>query len=94
MKIFELFGQSEDDTEDDMVGGVIAFWIIYIVVWLLLNIIGTIYTIKISKCPPNKKAGYFTAAIITCIIGWLGIPILNITAPIIWATANLKQYCI
>ncbi len=89
MKILELFGQSDDDDNS----GVITFWVVYVILWLLLNIIGTIYTIKIGNCPPSKRAGYFTAAVVTCILGWLGIPILNITAPIIWVTANLNKYC-
>ena len=75
-----------NDTQTAVIGGVIGGWVTYVVIYIVLNIVGTIYFTKVINFPKSfletnaMKGGQITALI----LGWVGIPIVNLCAPITW----------
>lgn len=75
--------QTEDD--GDLTDAQIAGVAIALVIVLTLNIVGTVYYVKIvkEKVPvPEGERGWDLASVI---LGWVMMPLLNISSPISYA---------
>ena len=65
-----------------------VWFVVMVFLYIVLNIIGTIYYAKLNALPLSKTITSDTkgGALASVIIGWLGVPIVNITSPILYAT--------
>lgn len=87
----EMVTQSADDVEAGTsftLGVLIGFIIVPLLIWLALNIVGTVYYAKLKN--RQVEPGLEGFALATVILGWLGLPILNITSPIVYASTKPK----
>lgn len=61
----------------------ILYGVLAVLVYLAFNITGTVY---LSMFPDRGIEGAdYGGSITACVLGWLGIPILNIVPPIIYS---------
>jgi len=85
---------TSNKTDDDKAtvidsGGIdntaIAVALTMLLVYLILNVVGTVYFVKlqnVKRINSSRKSG----ALASVIIGWLLCPLVNITSPIMFST--------
>jgi hypothetical protein len=69
-------------------GVIITLIVLPLVIYLGLNILGTIYYAKLST--KDVSGGAKAVSLVTVILGWMGAAILNITSPIVYASSPDK----
>jgi len=65
-------------------GFVLSMFILFIAIYLTLNIVGTIYYTKLPNNTHSQK-GIRGGGLATVILGWLGMPLLNLYSPIAYS---------
>ena len=55
----------------------IAYVVLFLILYITLNVVGTIYYQKLKPGTSTRSVG-----LLTVIVGWLGFPVLNIYSPI------------
>ena len=60
---------------------VMSMFMLFIAVYLTLNIVGTIYYTKLPSDTQTQK-GVRGGGLATVILGWIGMPFLNLYSPI------------
>ena len=63
---------------------VFSMFFFFIAVYLTLNIVGTIYYTMLPKNTQAQK-GIRGGGLATVILGWLGMPLLNLYSPIAYS---------
>lgn len=66
----------------------IAVALSMLLVYLILNIVGTVYFVKLQKLNTTKtksSSSRTSGALASVILGWLLCPLVNITSPIMFA---------
>lgn len=65
-------------------GFVLSMFILFIAIYLTLNIVGTIYYTMLPNNTHSQK-GIRGGGLATVILGWLGMPLLNLYSPIAYS---------
>uniref|UniRef100_A0A6C0CN48 Uncharacterized protein n=1 Tax=viral metagenome TaxID=1070528 RepID=A0A6C0CN48_9ZZZZ len=65
-------------------GFVLSMFVLFIAIYLTLNIVGTIYYTMLPSNTQSQK-GIRGGGLATVILGWLGMPLLNLYSPIAYS---------
>lgn len=68
-----------------MESSTLVWMVVALLIYLGLNVLGTVYYLKL-KNDANKPVG-----LVTVILGWLLMPLLNITSPILYAQESEQR---